>query len=527
MTGSSRFQFDGYELDPATRELRHGSELVPLEPQVFDLLVYVIRNRDRVVSKDDLVEVVWGGRIVSDSTLTTRINAMRKALGDSGEEQRLIRTVARKGIRFVGAVTEGESAAPASRPAEASASDRPTLPLPDKPSIAVLPFQNMSGDPEQDYFADGMVEEITTALSRFHWLFVIARNSSFTYKGRHTDVKQVSRELGVRYVLEGSVRKAGTRVRITGQLIDATTGSHLWADRFDGALDDIFALQDQVTASVVSTIEPRLRQVEVERASRKPTENLDAYDLYLRALPHFETLTAEGYREALRLLKLAGQMDPRFALAHATAASCHVWQRNSGWSIDQEAEATEALSLARTALALDRNDAEILTYAATTVRAFARDMQEARVLIDLALSINSNSARAWGASGMIHVHAGNTQAAIEHSERALRCSPFDTRKFYYQGVVGMAHFFDGRLDQAIEWLGNSTKAQPQFPTSFAYLAASFAHAGRLDEARAALQRRLAFEPSLTASVYRKRARTLRPHHHQYYFDGLMKAGLPE
>ncbi len=519
---TQRLRFEDQILDIARRELRRADELVPLEPQVFDLLVYVIRNRDRVVSKDDLVEAVWGGRAISDSTLTTRINAMRKALGDSGEEQRLIRTVARKGIRFVGAVTDGEAVAAPEEPAS-----RPTLALPDSPSIAVLPFQNMSGDPEQEYFCDGMVEEITTALSRFHWLFVIARNSSFTYKSRVIDVKQVSRELGVRYVLEGAVRKAGTQVRITGQLIDAATSLHLWADRFDGTLNDIFALQDRVTASVVGTIEPKLRQVEVDRASRKPTQSLDAYDLYLRALPHFETLTAEGYREALRLLRLAGKMDPKFALAHATAASCHVWQRNSGWSIDPEAEKTEALGFARTALALDWNDAEILTYAATTIRAFARDLEEARALIDRALSINSNSARAWGASGMIHVHAGNTRAAIEHSERALRCSPFDTRKFYYQSVVGMAHFFDGQLDQAIEWLRNSVKEQPQFPTSFSYLAASLAHAGRLDEARIALGQRLEFEPSLTASTYRKRASTLRPHHHRQYFEGLVKAGLPE
>ena len=270
--------FGDHRLDIERRELRRGAQRIEVEPKVFDLLVFLVRNRGRVVSKDDLLEAVWDGRIVSEFALTTRINAARRALGDDGASQRLIRTFNRKGVRFIGEVTETSDEAP--RPHEAP---DPRLPA-DKPSLAVLPFQNMSGDPEQEYFADGMVEEITTAISRFPWLFVIARNSSFTYKGKAVDVRQVARELGVRYVLEGSVRKAGNRVRITGQLIDAATGAHLWADRFDGSLDDIFELQDEVASRVVGAIEPRLRLTEIDRASRKPTENLDAYDLYLRAL---------------------------------------------------------------------------------------------------------------------------------------------------------------------------------------------------------------------------------------------------
>ena len=279
-----QFVFGDCVLDPDRRELTRGSEAVPIGPQVFDLLLYLLRNRERVVSKDSLLDAVWAGRIVSESTLTSHINAVRKAIGDSGQEQRLIRTVARKGFRFVGDVSEVRVpeglASPNAELTELTEAPPLALALPDKPSIAVLPFQNMSGDPEQEYFADGMVEDIITALSRIGWLFVIARNSSFTYKGRAVDVKQVGRELGVRYVLEGSVRKAANRVRITGQLIDATTGAHLWAERFDGALDDIFDLQDQVTASVVGAIAPQLEQAEIERAKRKPTESLDAYDYY-------------------------------------------------------------------------------------------------------------------------------------------------------------------------------------------------------------------------------------------------------
>ena len=267
-----RYIFENYAFDTDRRELHHGADVVAVTPQVFDLLDYLIRNRERVVSKDDLIDAIWNGRIVSDAALTTRLNAARTAIGDSGEEQRLIKTLPRKGFRFVGTVREAQE------PAEAAAADnpvqppRPALTLPDKPSIAILPFTNLSSDPEQDYFADGMVEDIITALSRFKALFVIARNSSFNYKGRTVDVKVVGRELGVRYVLEGSVRKAANRVRITGQLVDTATGAHLWADRFDGGLGDIFDLQDQVTESVVGAIAPAVERAEIERAKRKPTE---------------------------------------------------------------------------------------------------------------------------------------------------------------------------------------------------------------------------------------------------------------
>jgi len=265
-----RYRFGDFALDTDRRELRRGPDLVAMAPQVFDLLEYLIKNRNRVVSRDDLIAAIWDGRIVSETALSTRINAARCAIGDTGEDQRFIRTLPRKGIRFVGDVREAHE--PESVIAAGTAAERPSpkLSLPDKPSIAVLPFTNMSGDVEQEYFADGMVEEIITALSRFSGLFVIARNSSFTYKGRAADVKQVGRELGVRYVLEGSVRKSANRVRISGQLIDASTGGHIWADRLDCALEDIFDLQDQVTATVVAAISPKMEQAEIQRAKRKP-----------------------------------------------------------------------------------------------------------------------------------------------------------------------------------------------------------------------------------------------------------------
>ena len=308
------FRFSDHVLDIERRELRRGAELVALEPQVFDLLVYLVRNRSRVVSKDDLIDGVWGGRIVSESALITRLSAARRAVSDSGAEQRVIRTLARKGVRFIAEVTEDGTLE------AAAAAPEPSLPLPDKPSIAVLPFANLSADPEQDYFADGIVEEIITALSRIRWLFVIARNSSFTYRGQIIDIKRVGRDLGVRYVLEGSVRKVGSRVRITAQLIDATNGAHLWAERFDGSLEDVFELQDNVAVSVAGVIEPALQAAEAARSAARPTTDLGAYDCYLRALAVFHPMTKEAVLEALGLLEQAIAIDRHYGPALALAA---------------------------------------------------------------------------------------------------------------------------------------------------------------------------------------------------------------
>ena len=310
--------FGDHRIDIERRELRRGTELIDVEPKVFDLLVFLLQHRDRVVSKDDLLQAIWGGRIVSESALTTRINAARRALGDDGSAQRLIRTFTRKGVRFIGTVTETPDQ---SAPAESGAIDADARLGADKPSIAVLPFQNMSGDPEQEYFVDGMVEEIITALSRIRWLFVIARNSTLTYKGQAVDVKQVGRELGVRYVLEGSVRKAGNQVRIAGQLIDAATGAHLWADRFDGSLEDVFDIQDRVASSVAGIIEPALQAAETARSASRPTSDLTAYDLYLRAYAMFLS-SARQIPEALRLMEQAIVRDPRYGPALAWAAIC-------------------------------------------------------------------------------------------------------------------------------------------------------------------------------------------------------------
>ncbi len=331
-----RYLFEEYAFDTDRRELHRGADVVSIAPQVFDLIDYLIRNRERVVSKDDLIKAIWNGRSVSDAALTTRLNAARTAIGDSGEEQRFIKTLPRKGFRFVGAIREAKEPAGAAVADNQVELQKPDLALPDKPSIAVLPFENMSGDPEQEYFADGIVEDIITALSRFKSLFGIARNSSFTFKGRAVDIKEVGRRLGVRYVLEGSVRKASGKVRITGQLIDAVTGAHIWVDRFERDLTDIFALQDEVTLAVVSAVQPKMLQTEIETATRRRPENLTAYDFFLRSMQQYYLTTRESLAEAIRLAHRALELDPQFGLVTALAGVCHMQRVLFGYTVDPQ-----------------------------------------------------------------------------------------------------------------------------------------------------------------------------------------------
>ncbi|MGH8555358.1 MAG: winged helix-turn-helix domain-containing tetratricopeptide repeat protein, partial [Gammaproteobacteria bacterium] len=476
-----QFEFEDYVLDLDRRELTRGSKATAVGPQVFDLLVYLVENRERVVSKDDLLDVVWAGRIVSESTLTSHINAVRKAIGDSGAEQRLIRTVARKGFRFVGDVREAQSSdgfsSPRTEPAESNETPAHALALPDKPSIAALPFQNMSGDPEQEYFADGVVDDIITALSRMRWLFVIARNSSFTYKGRVVDVKQVGRELGVGYVLEGSVRKAANRVRITGQLIDATTGGHLWADRFEGTLDDIFELQDQVTASVVGAITPQLERAEIERAKRKPTESLDAYDYYLRGMANLHQGSREAINEALPLFNKAIELDADFASAYAMAAWCYFWRKVNGWMSDRSQEVAEGARLARRAVELGRDDAVALTRGGHALSHFVGDLDGGIALLDRALVLNPNLAAAWFLGGFLRVWHGEPDGAIEHFARAMRLSPLDPEMYRMQAGMAVAHLFAGRFDAASSWAEKAFRDLPSFLMVVGIIAASHALAG--------------------------------------------------
>jgi TolB-like protein len=400
-------------------------------------------------------------------------------------------------------------------------------PLPDKPSIAVLPFENLSGDREQEYFADGMVEEIITALSRFHGLFVIARNSSFAYKGRAIDVKQVGRELGVRYILEGSVRKAGSRVRITGQLIDSATGAHLWAERFDGALEDIFDLQDQVTASVVGAIAPRLDQAEIERTRRKPTENLDAYDYYLRGLAGLHQFTKEGNDEALSSLYRAIELDENFAVAYGLAARCYGQRRGGGWIADLPLAAAETEKLVRRAAKLGQDDALALGMAGFGLSFVVEDWKGGDVLINQALALNPNLAWLWLNSGWVKASIGEPELAIEHVNRAMRLSPNDPQRFSMYGALGMAHFVAGRYTQALTFAEVGARSFPEFIFIRCLAAASAAFAGRLEEAQQAMLILRRLDPDLRLSNLRKVRGFYRPEDYAKWEEGLRLAGLPE
>jgi TolB-like protein/class 3 adenylate cyclase/tetratricopeptide (TPR) repeat protein len=404
---------------------------------------------------------------------------------------------------------------------------RPILSLPDKPSIAVLPFQNMSGDPEQEYFADGMVEEIITALSRMRWLFVIARNSSFTYKGRAADVKQAGRDLGVRYVLEGSVRKAGSRVRVTGQLIDASTGAHLWADRFDGDLADIFDLQDQVTASVVGSIAPKLEQAEIERAKRKPTESLDAYDYFLRGMAAFHQFTRSANQEALSLFSRAIELDPDFASAHAMAARCYLQRKGFGWVRDRASEIAEADRLARRAANLGRDDAAALGAAGFSLVFVVGDLDDGPALIDRSLALNPNLALAWHASGLAKAFLGEPEAAIEHAARAMRLSPQDPQMFGMQTATALGYFFAEQHEVALAWAEAAVLEKSNFLLAACVATASAALAGKRAEAGKAMARLRQIDPALTLSNFKDLLPFRRPEDFARFAEGLRLAGLPE
>jgi TolB-like protein/class 3 adenylate cyclase len=403
----------------------------------------------------------------------------------------------------------------------------PPLALPDKPSIAVLPFQNLSGDPEQEYFTDGMVEEIITALSRIRWLFVIARNSSFTYKGRAVDVKQVARELGVRYVLEGSVRKAGSRVRITGQLIDTTTGAHIWADRFDGTLDDIFELQDQVASSVAGVIEPTLRKAEFERARSKPTQSLDAYDLYLRALALRDIHSDQSMREAIALLKQALVIDPNYVPAKAAIGWSRIHQRSHGRCPISQAEAAEAVAFVREALETGKDDPDALYMAAFTLFYFAGDRAVATAAVDRALALNPNSAHAWMVRGYVSLPEPDT--AIEAFKRAMRLNPLDRLERGFIGGIAVAHLLARRYKQALDWADRALREEPGYPAALRTKAIACAHLDRIEEARETVQQLLDAQPWNTLSRTREFYARLFGSEEAgaIYVEALRKAGLPE
>ena len=509
--------FGRFRLDLGQRELRRDGEPVKLNGRALDILCALATAKGEVVGKDELMARLWPGRIVEEGNIHVHVSTLRKALDDHGEGHSYVVTVPGRGYRLAGLAGSAGAAVPAAQ----------GLPLPDKPSIAVLPFANMSGDPEQEYFADGVVEEIIIALSRIRWLFVIARNSSFTYKGRAVDVKQVARELGVRYVLEGSVRKGGNRVRITGQLIDTSMGAHIWAERFDGKLDDIFELQDEVASSVAGAIEPKLRQSEFERANRKPTESLDAYDLYLQALALRDIHTDESVRKAIALLKRALTIDPNYVPAKAAIGWSWVHQASHGRTAISEAEVDEAVTLARQALEAAKDDPDALWMAAFTLLYLAGERAIAVTAIDRSLALNPNSAHAWMARG--YVSLPQSEAAIEAFERAMRLNPLDRLERGFINGIAIAHLFARRYEQALEWSVRALSDEPGYPAALRTKAVACAHLDRIEEARETVRQLLDAQPwNTVARTTRLYARLFgSPETAMVYVEGLRKSGMPE
>jgi adenylate cyclase len=520
-----RYLFEDYALDTGRRELCRRAEIVRLEPQAFDLLEYLIRNRDRVVSRDDLIASIWGGRIVSDSAMTTRINAARCAVGDTGKAQRLIKTVPRKGIRFVGTVREEASGSLWSdvslRPATAC------LALPDKPSIAVLAFTNMSGDPDQEYFSDGITEDIITGLSRFSGLFVIARNSSFQYKGRSPDIRQVGRELGVRYVLEGSVRRAGDRVRIGAQLIDAATGGHCWAERYDRELKDVFAVQDDVSRAIVAILVARVKKAEGERTLLKPPATWQAHDFFMRASVMYRTIyssfnVADLY-EVRRLLERSIALDPNYARAYATLANTHLiaWVQ----PVDEDhlipAALERAHRLAWKAVQLDPN-LPIAHAHLGNVLTFKGQHEQSIAEFEKAIALNPNFTD-WR-FGMTLLRAGEPARAIQVIEAHMRHDPLYVP--IAAGQLGLARYMMKEYSQALPSLRECASRAPGMRQSHVWLAAGLAQLGRLDEAHAEAAEVLRIDPKFTIdSTQRRQALFKRPEDAEHLLDGLRKAGL--
>ena len=479
----------------------HQGEVVPEGDDLFGDGVIIAARLEPLADH--------GGIVISSRVKEDASGKMTLEVDDLGEPE--LKNIAAK-IRAFRVRLEGGHAAAV----------RPTLALPDKPSIAVLPFQNMSGDPEQVYFVDGMVEDIITGLSRIKWLFVIARNSTFVYKGRATDVKQVGRELGVRYVLEGSVRKVGNQVRVTGQLIDAADATHVWAERYDRALDDIFALQDELTISVVGAIEPSLRQAEIERARRKRPENLDAYDLYLRALPNVFTSMPQTADQALQSLERAIAIEPDYAVAHAMIAWCHHARYQRGGLREETKRA--ALRHARVAIAAGGDDATALAVAAFVIGANDLDYQTAFNAFDRALALSPSSALAFSFSSLIHAFAGDDAITVDQAVQALRLSPFDSLIYVSWHALSCAHMFAGRFEQAALAASRCEQANPRFSPACLARIAALVNLGRNDDARAVVQRLLALSPDFAISHL---PRFTSPERLAMLADALRQIGLPE
>ena len=525
-----QFHFSNHVLDADLRELTRSGEAIAIEPQVFDLLMYLVENRDRVVTKDDLIENIWEGRIVSDSTLTSRINSARKAVGDTGKDQTVIRTIARKGFRFVSDVSVSYTGASPLQPqtlqldiartAEAGSISLPPL---DRPAIAVLPFTNISGQPEQEYFSEGISEDIITALSKLRWFYVIARNSSFVYKGKAVHLKQIGKELGVGYVVEGSVRQDGDHIRITAQLNDVVTGSHLWAERYDRNLADVFAVQDEITQAVVAAIEPQLYAAEDFRARRKTPDNMDAWDLVMRALQHYWRVTRQDNLVAQALLEKAVAVDPGYGRAHSLLAACHTFAAHMGWE-----EMPKAVPVAeRAALAAIRADSEDAWahYALASVYLFNKRFDDSIAEFELALQLNPNFLPARGVYGVALSYRGRWEDGDRAAREALRFSPRDPFAAVYYGVAAYCQYLGRNYEEAIRLSRDALRQRSDFVGAHRVLTAAAAMAGQADVAKAALQDVRVAQPNISLAWIESQIPFERDADRKHYLKGFRLAGL--
>jgi TolB-like protein len=512
------FRFESCVVDGDRCELVRAGKPVSLEPQVLSILLYLLQNRARVVSRDDLLSAVWNGRLVSDSTLSSRMTAVRHAIGDSGAHQRLVRTVTRTGYRFVGVVAEGSSRE------ESKRGDVTSGPPTGRPSIAVVPFANLSDDLTQDRFIAGIVDDLIASLARFRQLAVVPRSVTLPCTG--ADAAQVALKLGVRYVLEGTFRKEGDRVRVMTQLVDASTTSLLWANRFDGNSRSSFDLQDQITAQLVSAVASRLEQAEYDRVNHRDPGEPDAYSLTLRGLNSLHRWTRDGIDEALRLFRTAIEIDPGNAAAHAMSSYCYVQRQSYGWLTDHTRDRAEGAALARAAAELGADDALALTRAAHAISVLGGDVDGGAVLAERAIRLNPNLDVAWYVSGWIMLFAGKPQAACEHLERARHLSGNDRLIFKIDAASAYAHFFCGRHDESASAAANALRGRPSYLTALRVAGASNVLAGRMKHGREFISRMGRLDPTLRMSGLAEII-PLRRQDFSKWADALHGAGLPD
>ena len=521
------YQFNQITLDTARYRLCLSDEPISVEPQVFDLLLYLIENKDRVVTRDELLENLWKGKVVTDAALGSRLRDARKAVKDSGAKQEVIKTIHGRGYQFVAEVIESSAASsPKGKEVESS---QEALPLPNKPSIAVLPFSNISGDPEQEYFADGISEDLTTALLKIRWFFVIARNSSFTYKGQAVDVMRVANELGVRYVIEGSVRKAGNRVRITAQLIDATTGRHVWADQYDRKLAGIFELQDEMTQTIVGAVEPELGAAERERVVRKPPDSLDAWEIYQRGLWHLWNFTKVDMIEAQLLFQRVHQLDATFATAYAFESYTHYLNTMLGFTESPDNSLDMALLAAKKALVLD--DKDPVAYFALGRVYMMQGQHDASVAeLTRALELSPNFAQAHHGLGFALMLSGKVEEGAEELDNAMRLSPRDPVLWGTMSYRSVACNLLQQYEDAAEW-ARRTVLEPRAAGGgywpYAVLASALGNLDQTEDAHDAVIKALQRKPDLSLSYLETTFPTKQPGGLEIYLNGLRKAGLPE